>query len=380
MSQTWHQLRPGEARTDCGGCHAHSQKPTPFRDTIASIRRNAPWDLTLGTPLLTSRENDNQARRNKWDKEDETGLRTVAREVVNVEYHRDIQPILQRSCVVCHTGEKSAGNLNLDADAELINIQYAGKVPGTYYRLAADEKAQFGHKPLGYNSWGYPNASRYIRKLQSRRSLLTWKLFGRRLDGFSNDDHPSESKPGAGDFVLKGEPVDPQRNRARWDIDYSGSVMPPPAAVKSGKVKPLTDEDRRTIVRWIDLGCPIDLDYDPSRPERGGYGWMLDDNRPVLTLTEPGPGPNAKLSSILIGMHDYDSGLNLESFSVKADFAIDDAKPGTELAERFEEVSRGVISLRLQKPIQKLERGRLVISIRDNQGNTSRIERDLSVP
>ena len=28
MAQTWHQLRPGEIRNDCGGCHAHSQKPT----------------------------------------------------------------------------------------------------------------------------------------------------------------------------------------------------------------------------------------------------------------------------------------------------------------------------------------------------------------
>jgi hypothetical protein len=27
MAQTWHQLRPGEVRTNCGGCHAHSQKP-----------------------------------------------------------------------------------------------------------------------------------------------------------------------------------------------------------------------------------------------------------------------------------------------------------------------------------------------------------------
>ena len=30
MAQTWHQLRPGEIRNDCGGCHAHSQKPTDF--------------------------------------------------------------------------------------------------------------------------------------------------------------------------------------------------------------------------------------------------------------------------------------------------------------------------------------------------------------
>ena len=51
--------------------------------------------------------------------------------------------------------------------------------------------------------------------------------------------------------------------------------MPPPEAVagtyvgpdgKKIKVAPLTDEDRLTIVRWIDLGCPIDLDYDPANP------------------------------------------------------------------------------------------------------------------
>ena len=36
MAQTWHQLRPGEIRNDCGGCHAHSQKPTLFEDTAAA--------------------------------------------------------------------------------------------------------------------------------------------------------------------------------------------------------------------------------------------------------------------------------------------------------------------------------------------------------
>ena len=30
MAQTWHQVRPGEIRNDCGGCHAHSQQPTAF--------------------------------------------------------------------------------------------------------------------------------------------------------------------------------------------------------------------------------------------------------------------------------------------------------------------------------------------------------------
>ena len=46
MAQTWHQLRPGEIRNNCGGCHAHSQKPTPFEKTAAGeaeATRSGTW-------------------------------------------------------------------------------------------------------------------------------------------------------------------------------------------------------------------------------------------------------------------------------------------------------------------------------------------------
>ena len=46
FAQTWHQLRPGEIRNDCGGCHAHSQKPTLFKDTAAAKPDYAIFDLT----------------------------------------------------------------------------------------------------------------------------------------------------------------------------------------------------------------------------------------------------------------------------------------------------------------------------------------------
>jgi hypothetical protein len=36
MAQTWHQLRPGEVRNNCGGCHAHSQPSTSFSLTAAA--------------------------------------------------------------------------------------------------------------------------------------------------------------------------------------------------------------------------------------------------------------------------------------------------------------------------------------------------------
>ena len=190
-SQTWHQLRPGEIRNDCGGCHAHSQKPTDFALTAAARPDYAVWDLINTTPLLTIKSRDES--RKKWDTADATGLRLGKGGAHDVEYWRDIKPILERSCAACHSaksGGEPAGKLDLDADEQLVSRENSGKFPGTYYRLALDERAQFGHKPVGYDSWGYPNASRYIRKLQSRRSLLVWKIFGERLDGFSNEGSP----------------------------------------------------------------------------------------------------------------------------------------------------------------------------------------------
>ncbi len=198
------------------------------------------------------------------------------------------------------------------------------------------------------------------------------------MDGFSNDDHPSESKPGAGDLVLQGKPVDMQRFRARWDLDYVGGPMPPPAVVKSGKVKPLTDEDRRTLVRWIDLGCPIDLDFEQSNPSRNGRGWMLDDNRPVLTLTYPRPRQAAPIDRILLGMHDYYSGLDTSSLRVVAGFDIDGVAAGNNLASRFQPRQSGVWEFELKRPMTPPPGSKLVVSVQDRQGNITKIERTLA--
>jgi hypothetical protein len=48
-SQTWHRLRPGEVRTNCGGCHAHSQKRTEFSATAAARDDCKLWDLVNST-------------------------------------------------------------------------------------------------------------------------------------------------------------------------------------------------------------------------------------------------------------------------------------------------------------------------------------------
>lgn len=87
MAQTWQQVRPGEVRTDCGGCHAHSQMPLRFEGTVASASSYQVYDLSRVTPLVS---HDSAGR---------PTLRVESRSVVDVEFYRDIRPILQRRAV-----------------------------------------------------------------------------------------------------------------------------------------------------------------------------------------------------------------------------------------------------------------------------------------
>jgi hypothetical protein len=249
-----------------------------------------------------------------------------------------------------------------------------------------DYGGRFGRKPL-VGSWRGTNASRYVRMFQSRRSLLIWKVYGRRCDGWTNDDFPTETVPGDPKTLQsRGQPIpNTPANRNRADLDFIGSIMPPPDAVAGNyagpdgtkiKVAPLSDEDRRTLVRWIDLGCPIDLDHDPAHPEVRGFGWMLDDQRPTLTLTLPRAGKNPPLTRILVGMQDY-GGLAKDSFQVVASFAVNGVAAGQNLANKFHSLSPGVWELALATPLTMVQ-GKLTVSVRDVQGNEARIERTFS--
>ncbi len=102
MVQTWHQVRPGEGRYDCGGCHAHTKDPLDFHTTGAGQPNFQPTDLALQTPLLRlTQRNGNPT--------------TVTQNVpqVTIEYFRDIRPILNQRCSGCHTNNTTDGKLNL---------------------------------------------------------------------------------------------------------------------------------------------------------------------------------------------------------------------------------------------------------------------------
>jgi hypothetical protein len=272
-----------------------------------------------------------------------------------VEFLRDIRPLLQRSCVPCHstTNPVPPGNLVLND-----YTNYSG-LPGDYARLADDTSARWGSRPVISNgAWRQSNASRYIRMFQSRRSLLIWKIFGRRLDGWTNGDHPTESTPGNAATLPPG--TDP--NIA--DLDYTGTIMPP---TNSG-VPPLSEDEKMTFARWIDLGCPINT----GTGDDANYGWFLDELRPTVTITSPRQNRNATpLSQILVGVADAYSGLSNATLSIKADFPVNGAVPGTELKGQGSFTGPGIFSIPLQSPISNLGTQHVTASIADVQGNTN---------
>ncbi len=353
IAQTWHQLRPGEMRADCGGCHAHSQQPLPFEGTAASQPDYDVVDLSFETPLLSR------------DVNGDPSLRVEPSSLVDVEFYRDIRPILARSCVPCHT----QNDPNPPGDLVLDDYQTYGRFPGDYARLANDGGADWGYPPMvGYQGnplWRQTNASRYLRRFQSRRSLLMWKIFGERLDGWSNADHPTESVPGDPDTLPAGASI----NEA--DLDFTGQMMPPPG---SG-VPPLTEDEKITIARWIDLGAPINWGDDGNTP----WGWFLDEIRPTLALSLPRPGLNdSAVDRIRFGVADANSGIDLSTLSLRADFAVDSRPPDTELADLATSLGNGIYSVTVDPPLSGGTHT-VFAEIADYQGNITRVARKFSV-
>ena len=129
LSQTWHQVRPGEARYDCGGCHAHSQQPTPFEETLAGQPTFMPHDATGPAPLI--------------------------------EFTASIRPLLQATCTGCHNPTTLAGTLDLQTTT------ISEGVPRDYLALILAQNATGGIDAHGI---------RYVTKLQARCSPLLWLL------------------------------------------------------------------------------------------------------------------------------------------------------------------------------------------------------------
>jgi uncharacterized protein (TIGR03437 family) len=351
MAQTWHQVRPGELRVNCGGCHAHSKAPLDFGTTAAAQPNYQVRDLSATTPLLNV------------DGSNAPGVTTLNAKSTTLEYLRDIRPILQAKCTSCHStrgGRTPEAGLNLDMDSRLTSDGY----PATYAWLAqpysAANPTTRSIAPEGY--WFYPQVTRYMRAGQARQSLLAWKIFGRRLDGRTNADRPTERV--SGDSSTVPEPF----RFFECDLDFTGTQMPPP-----GSGFTLTWEERMKIARWIDLGAPLDLTPFVTRPFAG---FFEDDLRPTLTLTPTTTPANNTLSRFVIGAYDMESGIDPATLSLTLDRAVGNLAAGLNLAASLTITEGGTVTINLPATIN-LATAPLTatLQIRDRAGQTTKIVR-----
>jgi hypothetical protein len=336
MAQTWHQVRAGEARYDCGGCHAHSKEPLRFEDTAASRPAYAIPDLAHTTPLL-SLTPAGQPR-----------VRTIAAHQVTVEWFRDVEPILERRCASCHgagiSGNNAAAGLPLARSAPRVERDGVSW-PAAYFRLVLDAAAELTPPPPGdAGAWYLPQLTRYVRAFQSRQSLLTWKVWGARLDGRTNE--------------ARGD-----------DLDF----LPSAAHAAGVGVAGMTFDEKMTLARWIDLGAPIDL----GTP----WGFLEDDLRPTLVLRPSVAAARAAgaLDALQIAAFDAESGAVPASLTVTCNLRLGPNPPGANLAAgKALDPEGGILRLLLPRRVRLAERPVFTVSVRDAAGQTTRIVRAFS--
>jgi hypothetical protein len=85
------------------------------------------------------------------------------------------------------------------------------------------------------------------------------------------------------------------------------------------------------------------------------------------------------LTLIRIGAFDYYSGLDRQSLSVKANFPVNGERAGAELASLFTETGDHIWTMQIHPALTSLPSGEITISIKDKQGNLTRLVRSFSI-
>ncbi len=367
-AQTWHSVQPGEMRVNCGGCHAHAKPSLDFKSTLAAKATYSVRDLSQTTPLLNVDGSQNPS------------VTESSERFKTLEYFRDIRPIFQAKCVSCHqpNGAQSGG-LDL-SDSSYSDFSRSsdyipdGLYPSSYATLAIHKDPVANPLPRSISpkgDWYWPQVTRYIRAGQARQSLLAWKIFGKRLDGRRNEDRPTESVPGNPATIPFGY------NFYDCDLDYTGEQMPPPS---SGIA--LSWEERMKIIRWIDIGSPIDISVINTNLGYKSYaGFLEDDLRPTLSLlpSVAQAAKDRKLSRLVIGTYDLESGINPNSLIVTMNRAIGAFPAGTNLASAVTISNGGTVTINLPTPIDLIDgESSIFIEVRDQANHATRIERTYS--
>ena len=81
----------------------------------------------------------------------------------------------------------------------------------------------------------------------------------------------------------------------------------------------------------------------------------------------------------LVGARGEGTGLDLDSFKVVANFPLEGVPAGENLAEKFKALPGSRWELPLSNPLLDLPKAKLTVSVKDKQGNVSKIERSFSI-
>lgn len=180
-------VSPALFGASCGPCHG----------SVSGVPEEAfvvPDAVTSASITLATHENLNL----RWPR-DPVAVGDATR--IEIDYRRDVQPILDRSCAVggCHAGATPVAELSLEGEAT------------AFYSRSYESLLRRGEGSRGGHAWvDEPGSS-------ARRSALVERLTGRELDA-----------PAA----------------------LSGTCPP-----EGADVPELSEEDLATIVRWIELGA-----------------------------------------------------------------------------------------------------------------------------
>src|SRR5262245_38696452 len=105
----------------------------------------------------------------------------------------------------------------------------------------------------------------------------------------------------------------------------------------------------------------------------------------IEDMGQTDPRPRRRARIVIVHAHEeprerrIGTGLDMDSFQVVADFTLDGIAAGQNLASKFAAKSAGVWEWTRARPLTELPRGKLTVSVRDRQGNVTRIERTFGV-
>lgn len=309
---TWRALRPGENRSDCKGCHAHSTEVTPLDLSLTEAGKG-----TAITGITGLADSDPLINQGFWDLTGDTttliaeggGVDVVQGRHYEVEFYADIKPIIDAKCVSCHTAGQSNGGLELDGTGD--NSPYLTLVRN--------------------NTTGEikPQMTKYIRTPQARNSLFVWVAWGQRLDGRTNAN-------------LTG------------DIDYPDAH---PALS-------LTFDEKRKIARWVDMGSVANI---PGMPD-DGFQYEDDFQLPQVHIFSPTDVSSPLNQRLVFGVADAQSDVDWSSLSITY---YDVATPGTVVTiSAFDRDDKGIITANLPTLTQGNDYV-FKISVSDTVGNTA---------